>query len=37
MQVFESFDKLTQESSLEIDGIVREDKRAPGGYRVDFN
>jgi asparaginyl-tRNA synthetase len=32
--VFESFDKLTQESSLEVDGTVREDKRAPGGYEL---
>jgi asparaginyl-tRNA synthetase len=32
--VFETYDKLTQESSLEIDGMVREDKRAPGGYEL---
>ena len=33
-EVFESYDKLTQESSLEIKGKVREDKRAPGGYEL---
>jgi len=32
--VFETYDKLTQESSLEVDGVVREDKRAPGGYEL---
>ncbi len=33
-EVFETYDKLTQESSLEIKGKVREDKRAPGGYEL---
>jgi asparaginyl-tRNA synthetase len=33
-EVFDTYDKLTQESSLEIKGKVREDKRAPGGYEL---
>lgn len=33
-EVFETYDKLTQESSLEIKGKIREDKRAPGGYEL---
>jgi len=33
-KVFRETDKLTQESSVEIRGIVKEDKRAPGGYEV---
>ncbi len=33
-KVFADAEKLTQESSLEIQGVVREDKRAPGGYEV---
>jgi asparaginyl-tRNA synthetase len=33
-KVFEDADKLTQESSIIIKGIVKEDKRAPGGYEV---
>jgi asparaginyl-tRNA synthetase len=32
--VFNTYDQLTQESSLEVKGIVREDKRAPGGYEL---
>jgi len=31
---FEEAKKLTQESSLEITGVVREDPRAPGGYEI---
>jgi asparaginyl-tRNA synthetase len=31
---FSLYDKLTQESSLEITGTVREDERAPGGYEL---
>lgn len=31
---FSAFDKLTQESSLEVVGTVREDKRSPGGYEL---
>jgi asparaginyl-tRNA synthetase len=33
-KVFVDADKLTQESSVIIKGIVKEDKRAPGGYEV---
>lgn len=33
-EIFDTYDKLTQESSLEIEGIVREEKRAPGGYEL---
>lgn len=33
-ETFENCEKLTQESSLTISGIVREDKRAPGGYEL---
>ncbi|MDP2960192.1 MAG: asparagine--tRNA ligase [candidate division Zixibacteria bacterium] len=33
-EIFDTYDKLTQESSLEIEGIVREDKRAPGDYEL---
>jgi asparaginyl-tRNA synthetase len=31
---FEEAKNLTQESSLELTGIVREDRRAPGGYEI---
>jgi asparaginyl-tRNA synthetase len=31
---FELAEKLTQESSLELTGIVSEDPRAPGGYEI---
>ncbi len=33
-KVFQDADRLTQESSIIIKGIVKEDKRAPGGYEV---
>jgi asparaginyl-tRNA synthetase len=33
-KVFSAFDRLTQESSLEVIGTVREDKRSPGGYEL---
>ena len=33
-QIFEETKELTQESSLEITGAVREDRRAPGGYEI---
>lgn len=33
--VFESFGKLTQETSLKITGLVKEEPRAPGGYELD--
>lgn len=33
-KVFHDAGKLTQESSIVIKGVVKEDKRAPGGYEV---
>jgi len=33
-EIFEKADKLTQESSIIVEGIVREDKRAPGGVEL---
>jgi len=33
-ELFDTAASLTQESSLEISGVVREDKRAPGGYEL---
>jgi len=33
-RVFEETKDLTQESSVEIIGTVKEDKRAPGGYEI---
>ncbi|MCK4236288.1 MAG: asparagine--tRNA ligase [Candidatus Krumholzibacteria bacterium] len=33
-ELFENCSQLGQESSLEISGTVREDKRAPGGYEL---
>lgn len=36
-EVFESIRGLTQESSLRVEGKVREDKRAPGGYELDVS
>ncbi|MBX5328525.1 MAG: asparagine--tRNA ligase [Candidatus Bathyarchaeota archaeon] len=33
-KVFSDTDKLTQESSIKIKGLVKEDKRAPGGYEI---
>lgn len=33
-ELFESASHLTQESSLEVCGTVREDNRAPGGYEL---
>lgn len=36
-EVFESVRGLTQESSLRVEGKVREDKRAPGGYEIDVS
>ena len=32
--IFNTVKKLTQESSIIVKGIVREDKRAPGGYEL---
>ncbi len=34
-EAWEAADKAGQESSLELVGKVREDKRAPGGYEID--
>ena len=33
-KVFSDVEKLTQESTIIIKGVVKEDKRAPGGYEV---
>ncbi len=34
IETFEKCDSVTQESSIEVSGIVKEDKRAPGGYEL---
>ncbi|MBM4172526.1 MAG: asparagine--tRNA ligase [Ignavibacteria bacterium] len=34
-EIFESAEKLTQESSFEVKGKVREEKRAVGGFELD--
>ena len=36
-EVFEAIKTLTQESSVIVDGKVRADKRAPGGYELDVS
>ena len=33
-KVFQDADRLTQESFVVIKGVVKEDKRAPGGYEI---
>ncbi len=33
-EIFEVADKITQESSMILTGMVRKDKRAPGGYEI---
>ncbi|HLI78433.1 MAG TPA: OB-fold nucleic acid binding domain-containing protein, partial [Candidatus Binataceae bacterium] len=33
-EAFAAADHLSQETSLQVSGIVREDKRAPGGYEL---
>ncbi|MCX7995868.1 MAG: OB-fold nucleic acid binding domain-containing protein, partial [candidate division WOR-3 bacterium] len=33
-EIFEVADKITQESSVIISGLVRQDSRAPGGYEI---
>ena len=33
---FTAFDRLTQESSLTVKGLVRAEPRAPGGYELDL-
>ncbi len=32
--LFQKFDRLTQESSLILRGVIKKDKRAPGGYEM---
>ncbi len=34
-EVFLAFDQLTQESSLEVSGVVRREDRAPGGFELE--
>ncbi len=34
-EVFETFGKLTQESSLKVTGTVKEEPRAPGGFELE--
>src|SRR4051812_27621507 len=34
--IVDTFDKLTQESSIQVTGKVREDKRAKGGVEMDL-
>jgi asparaginyl-tRNA synthetase len=36
-EVFETVKGLTQESSVIVEGTVRADKRAPGGYELDIS
>lgn len=36
-EVFERVRSLTQESSVRVEGKVREDKRAPGGFELDVS
>jgi asparaginyl-tRNA synthetase len=36
-EVFEAVKNLTQESSVRVEGRVRSDKRAPGGYELDVS
>jgi asparaginyl-tRNA synthetase len=36
-EVFQQFDRITQESALVVHGKVRADKRAPSGYELDVN
>jgi asparaginyl-tRNA synthetase len=36
-EVFEAVKELTQESSVIVEGKVRADKRAPGGYELDVS
>src|SRR5215468_7700172 len=36
-EVFEAVKNLTQESSVIVEGTVRADKRAPGGYELDVS
>jgi asparaginyl-tRNA synthetase len=34
-EVFEEADKIGQESSIEVTGVIKEEPRAPGGYEMD--
>ena len=34
-EAFAAADHIQQETSLEVSGVVRADKRAPGGYELD--
>jgi len=36
-EVFSAFDTLTQESSLEVTGVVRKEDRAPGGFELEVD
>jgi len=36
-EVFDALKNLTQESSVVVEGTVRADKRAPGGYELDVS
>jgi asparaginyl-tRNA synthetase len=36
-EVFNRFDELTQESSFSMTGVVRQEKRAPGGFEMDVS
>ncbi len=33
-QSFEEFEKLSQETSVKVTGVVREEKRSPGGFEI---
>ena len=33
-EVWDAAERLTQESSLEVTGVIREDRRAPGGFEM---
>jgi asparaginyl-tRNA synthetase len=35
--VWQSFEQVTQESSLIVRGTIREEKRAPGGFEIDVS
>ncbi|MGH9328651.1 MAG: asparagine--tRNA ligase [Terriglobia bacterium] len=37
IELFENFRSLTQESSLHVEGNVRADQRAPGGYELEVS
>ncbi len=36
-QTYNHFDELTQESSFTMTGVIRQEKRAPGGYEMDVS